>query len=142
EIFIGACSIKINELDLGLTLESSPTKLVIKKDVTEVKPSCKGGATVKAISKTTSITAEATVLYNGSLIQSLMNELNFNFNEDFQILENVSVKFKSDSVIELLECNVKLEQIINFKKNTASEVKLIITALKTRDGYYKMGGSF
>lgn len=142
EIFLGACNIKINELELGLTLESNPTKISIKKEITEVKPTCKGGAVVKSISKVTGIVAETSILYNTELLEKLERELNFSFNEDFQELENVSVKFKSDGVIELLECNVKLELNLNFKKNTASEIKLTITALKTENGYYKMGGSY
>lgn len=139
-MFIGPCLIKIGDLDIATTMENNPTKVTIKKEVTEIKPACKGGATVNSITKVTSITAEATVLFNSEAIEKLTNETGFDFNSDFQELKKIPVKFKSDEVLELLECNVTMEQNLNFKKNTASEIKLVITALKTENGYYKIGG--
>ncbi|MGL6023321.1 MAG: hypothetical protein ACRC0F_01780 [Cetobacterium sp.] len=140
--FIGPSEIKIGDLLLGMTLESNPTKVTFKKDVTEIKPSCKGGAVAKSITKVTSIVAETSVLFTADLYNKLVAKTGFDFNKDFNSLTNVNVKFKSDEVLELYECNVKIDKIFNFKKNTVSEMKLTITALKTANGYYKIGGSF
>lgn len=141
-IFIGPCKIKIGYLDVVTTLESNPTKINIKKEVTEVKPSCKGGAVVKGLTKITNLTAETSILYNLDLLEKLKLETGFDFNEDFVELKNIPVKFKSDEVIELYECNVKLELNINFKKSAISEIKILITGLKTDRGYYNIGGIF
>lgn len=141
-IFIGPCQLKIGSVDLGATLESNPTKISIKKETVKVKPQCKGGAVVKTISKITSITAETSILYNSDILERLKNETGFSFNDDFIELKNVNVKFKSDEVIEIFECNIEIEQNLNFKKSTLSEIRIQITGLKTDRGYYKIGGIF
>ncbi|MGL5051134.1 MAG: hypothetical protein ACRC6E_10990, partial [Fusobacteriaceae bacterium] len=63
-------------------------------------------------------------------------------NSDFIVLENVNLKIKSDEVIEIYECTLKIDLNLNFKKADNSQIKISATAIKTNNGYYKIGGIY
>ncbi|MGL5964170.1 MAG: hypothetical protein ACRCZ2_07245 [Fusobacteriaceae bacterium] len=135
----GPCQITIGGFLIENTLESSSTKITIKKETIKVKPTCKGGAVVKTLTKITNVTAETTVVFTAGLLNSFEGGTGCYFNKDFLELKDVSVSFSSDEIIQFYKCNVEIEQDLNFKKNSISTLKLIITALKTDKGYYKIG---
>ncbi|MGL4998329.1 MAG: hypothetical protein ACRC5T_05115, partial [Cetobacterium sp.] len=132
----------INEYELGVTLESNPTKITIKKDVLTVKPERLGGSIAKNISLVTNLEVEFTLLYNNELLERVNELTNFDMNTDFVVLENVNLKIKSDEVIEIYECTLKIDLNLNFKKADSSQIKISATAIKTDNGYYKIGGTY